>query len=53
MNVFYAERHTTESNFRMDTTLQLQTAPVPVPEPASMAAIGLGLSGFVARRRKK
>ena len=53
MNVFFAERHTTQSNFRMDTTLQLQTAPIPVPEPTSMVAIGLGLTGFVARRRKK
>jgi hypothetical protein len=39
--------------FRLTVPTPAQTAPVPVPEPASMAAIGLGLSGFVARRRKK
>jgi fibro-slime domain-containing protein len=53
MNVFFAERHTTQSNFRMDTTLELQTTPIPVPEPASMAVIAVGISGIVARRRKK
>jgi fibro-slime domain-containing protein len=47
---FFAERHTTESNLRIDTSLQL----VPVPEPSTYAMMALGLAGlgFAARRRR-
>lgn len=34
-------------------TFYIRVEATPVPEPASMAAIGLGLAGLVARRRKK
>lgn len=47
---YFAERHTTQSNLRIDTSLQL----MPVPEPSSYAMMlaGLGLMGFMARRRR-
>jgi fibro-slime domain-containing protein len=48
---FFAERHTSESNLRIDTSLQL----VPVPEPSTYAMMALGLAGlgFAARRRRE
>jgi fibro-slime domain-containing protein len=45
-DLFFAERHTTESNFRIDTSIIL------VPEPAGWAGLaGLGLCGFALWRR--
>lgn len=48
---YFAERHTTESNLRIDTSLQL----MPVPEPSTYAMMALGLAGLgaVARRRRE
>jgi hypothetical protein len=48
---YFAERHTSESNLRIDTSLQL----VPVPEPSTYAMMALGLAGLgvVARRRRE
>jgi fibro-slime domain-containing protein len=48
---YFAERHTTQSNLRIDTSLQL----VPVPEPSTYAMMALGLAGlgFAARRRRE
>ena len=49
-DLFFAERHTTQSNFRIDTSIALQ--PNPVPIPAAVWLLGSGLLGLVGLRRK-
>jgi fibro-slime domain-containing protein len=50
---FFAERHTTQSNLSITTSLNLTPVPaVPEPEIYGMLMVGLGLIGFVSRHRK-
>jgi fibro-slime domain-containing protein len=54
LNVFFAERHTSGSNFRIDTSIaSLETAPAAVPEPGSLMLLGSGAAGLVARLRRR
>jgi fibro-slime domain-containing protein len=45
-DLFFAERHTTASNFLIETSIALNQA----PEPGSLFLLGLGMLAFVRRR---
>jgi fibro-slime domain-containing protein len=52
--LFFAERHTSESNFKIETSIQLQSNAVPLPGPLGMGMAGLGVLGLsrVSRRQR-
>lgn len=51
-DLFFAERHTTQSNFRIDSSIALNDSE-PVPEPATMLLFGSGLASLVGTRMRR
>jgi fibro-slime domain-containing protein len=46
-SLFYAERHTYASTFRIQTGIAFDPNPLPVPEPTAPLLLGLGVVGFL------
>jgi fibro-slime domain-containing protein len=51
-SIFFAERHTTESNFQITTSLPLQTGVVPLPAGLPLLLGAFGILGVARMRRK-
>ncbi|MEO1134730.1 MAG: PEP-CTERM sorting domain-containing protein [Cyanobacteria bacterium J06639_1] len=51
LDIFFAERHTAASNFRIDTSILLEQ-PQDVPEPSTMLGVGAAVGLGVLRRKQ-
>jgi len=53
IDIFFAERHVSQSGFQLNFFSDLEPAPAPVPEPATLLLLGSGLAGLAFYRRKR
>lgn len=52
IDIFFAERHTGESNFRIDTNIAVTRTPIPEPATLSLFSLGiLGLGAILSRKK--
>lgn len=51
-DLFFAERHTVESNFRIDTSIALEPTSERVPEPSSLIIMLLAVLGLGAKKMR-